>query len=387
MHNSGRPPSLTEDLYATAFEALPDPTVLVSLAKGGATILAANELARQLPAARPDGSLRDLLIDGCGMPPALVTDLENGLRQGRRSAHRWLSSTHGAVSLHGIPLAQTTAPGLALVHWTREAHRDAPLFCMLADHLPDPVFVLELDSQPPLRMAYVNRAATTCYGYTAEELLGQSILTMLDAPGTADQAPERIQRLRAGEVVTFEGLHRRRDGTEMPVEARACLISWQGRPAILAIDHDLTTRKRVQHDLAMAVERLQLALAAGRMGTFDWDVATNRIVWSAFHYELFGYPPDQPFEVTFEHFRARVHPDDLPGLLASVEAARTQRTEYAHLSRVVRPDGSVRWFFGNGRFHYDAQGQAIRMLGSCATKPRATPRPNDCARANGSSPR
>lgn len=50
MHNSGRFAPSTEDLYAAAFEALPDPTVVVALQASGATIVAANELARRMPA-------------------------------------------------------------------------------------------------------------------------------------------------------------------------------------------------------------------------------------------------------------------------------------------------------------------------------------------------
>ena len=351
-------------VFAFAFERLPDPTVLVAVAAEASTIAYANAAARAFVAAIPGNPARQLVMAGFGGSPAQATEFEEALARRAEATFTWHGMAPGSVSVRLAPIGSAgAASNLVLVTWGTDHARIQPPFGKLADHIPDPVFVLELESTPPARIAYVNHAATSTYGYSAEEMLGKSILELLDTPCTAQHAPDRLVRLRRGDIVTFEGRHRRKDGTEMPIEARACLVQWQGRPAILAIDRDLTARRRAADALEAAEERLRLALAAGSMGTFDWDVTTNRVVWSAFHYELFGYPIGDPAEVTFAHFQDRVHPEDWPGVQASIETARQSQGEIHHTARVLRPDGSVRWFSGRGRFHYSPGGEAVRMLG------------------------
>ena len=348
--------------FGHAIAALPEPAVFLTTDGRATTIVFANRAAL---AAGPDlvgASLGDFAAS-LRLSNTDLRELEQAVRHRRPTRLQLATRTGAAASLDVTPLPGTSGGELTMLRWFPEADAATPTFGTIADHIPDPVFVLELDGPPPVRIAYVNRAATSCYGYTAEEMLGQSILSLLDAPSTAALAPERLSRLRHGEVVTFEGVHRRKDGSEMPIEARACMITWHGQPAILAIDRDVSARQQTANELATAVDRLRLALGAGRMGIFDWDVATNRIVWSPFHFELFGYPPDSTFEVTFDHFKNRIHSDDWAALETTLTTARDQHTEYHHEARVVRPDGSVRWFSGTGRFHFDAQGRATRMLG------------------------
>ena len=363
MSSDGHPLQVTGDALGVALDAVPDAIVLVAIEWNDAPIVYANAAARTLPAAMPGQSVRQLASAGFGAAPAQIAELEHALHQARAATLSWQGCRQGLLTLRLVPLPTPDQSPRMLLQWTVDAHQRAPAFSTLADHIPDPVFVLELDSTPPVRIAYVNRAATNCYGYRADEMIGQSILELLDSPCTAKHAPDRIARLRAGEIVTFEGLHRRKNGSLLPIEARSCLISWQGRPAILAIDRDITVYKRDQADLAAAADRLRMALAAGRTGMFDWDLESNRIVWSPFHYELFGYAATDTFAVEFHHFQDRIHVDDWAALAGAIATARAQKTEYHHIARVVRPDGSTRWFSGTGRFQYDDGGNATRMLG------------------------
>ncbi|MBL8734801.1 MAG: PAS domain S-box protein [Planctomycetes bacterium] len=236
-------------------------------------------------------------------------------------------------------------------------------FRVLADQIPDPVFVLGIDGDDAGRILYLNRAAATDYGYRADELLGRSIVDTLDAAETAAEAPARLARIRAGETVTFEGWHRRKDGSLLPIEARACGLGWQGRPAVLAIDRDISMRERAAAELRANAERLQLALDAGQLGMFDWDMRTGQVTWSAFHYELFGLDPASTEPITYAHFRARIHPDDIAALEAAIRRAMQTHHRYHHDARVVRPDGTVRTFNAQGTILKDAHGRSTRMLG------------------------
>lgn len=107
---------------------------------------------------------------------------------------------------------------------------------------------------------------------------------------------------------------------------------------------------------------LELALRAGQMGTFDWDIPNNRITWSEGHARLFGMRLEE-FDGRYETFASRVHPEDLEDVERAVSLARENRAGYDFEYRVVWPDASVHWVVGRGEFFYDDEGQPVRMSG------------------------
>ncbi|MFO0930295.1 MAG: PAS domain S-box protein [Gemmataceae bacterium] len=121
-------------------------------------------------------------------------------------------------------------------------------------------------------------------------------------------------------------------------------------------------RQAAEQALAASQERLTLALQAGQMGIYDWDLSTGRLIWSAEHERLFGLAAGT-FAQTYEAFAAFVHPDDLPRIRASAQYARDTRTECHTEYRIRRADGASRWMAARGRFLLDDRGEPYRMIG------------------------
>ena len=112
--------------------------------------------------------------------------------------------------------------------------------------------------------------------------------------------------------------------------------------------------------------RLELAMAAGHMGVFDWDLGTGQIVWEANHAALFGLAPGE-FDGTYATYAKLIHPDDLPEMERGLTASRESHSEYDAEYRVVWPDGSIHWVASRGRFWYDDDGRA--MIGEMEVAP------------------
>src|SRR5271163_4083118 len=74
--------------------------------------------------------------------------------------------------------------------------------------------------------------------------------------------------------------------------------------------------------LTQSEEGRSLALAAGQMGSWDWDLSTDKWRWDEGQYRIFGVDP-QSFHVTAENIRALIHPEDLDRLQKSVQSMAT----------------------------------------------------------------
>jgi PAS domain S-box-containing protein len=113
---------------------------------------------------------------------------------------------------------------------------------------------------------------------------------------------------------------------------------------------------------ATYTERLTLSLEAAQMGTWDWDITTDQIIWDLRHEVIFGYEPGTPNRDYFDWER-RVHPEDLEWIHQATQAARDNHEALAIQYRILWPDETLHWVDAKGRFVYDAAGRPIRMIG------------------------
>lgn len=119
--------------------------------------------------------------------------------------------------------------------------------------------------------------------------------------------------------------------------------------------------------LADVNERLSLALAAGAMGAWDWDLETNDVRFDATEVALIGLsgrPGEEEGEsiVKADDFFGLVHPEDRPELERAIEATIHRREHYNHTFRITTPDGQQKWISGRGRL-FEEPGQHRRLVG------------------------
>ncbi len=127
----------------------------------------------------------------------------------------------------------------------------------------DAIFVLDVKGEEAGKILQANRAAAEMHGYTIAELLSMN-MNDLNSPDSALGFPLRMQRVLGGQWIRAELNHRRKDGTVFPVEIGAALFEVGGRKYILAIDREITERKRAEEALQRAQQiRTSAELATG----------------------------------------------------------------------------------------------------------------------------
>jgi PAS domain S-box-containing protein len=202
-------------------------------------------------------------------------------------------------------------------------------------------------------------------GYTEEELLGRRFQEVTYPDDINVNLRERT-RLLAGEIKSFdlEKRYIRKDGGIVWVYINVSVVTDEvGNPIhCRSYIRDITQRKRAEQSLRESEERLQLALEGGGMGIWDWDKRHDTFQWSSEYFTIMGLVP---FSVTptYETWTKRVHPDDLPVVIAEMKRAIAERAHYRSEYRVVLPDGSIRWVISHGKATYDHTGKCVRMLG------------------------
>ncbi|ATB33566.1 hybrid sensor histidine kinase/response regulator [Melittangium boletus] len=128
---------------------------------------------------------------------------------------------------------------------------------------------------------------------------------------------------------------------------------------------DLSARKQAEQSLRDSEDRLRMATAATRLGTFDFHLRKQELIWDARCKELFGLSPDAP--VTYETaFLQGIHPDDRGAADHAVQRALdpngpgTYDLEYR---TVGIEDGIERWVSAKGRTYFE-NGVAVRLIGT-----------------------
>jgi PAS domain S-box-containing protein len=126
--------------------------------------------------------------------------------------------------------------------------------------------------------------------------------------------------------------------------------------SLLILGAVLAERARAEASLAEAQE-------LAHIGSWEWDIATNRVFWSDELFRLWGRNP-KAADVTYESYLASVHPADRELVEETVTRALADAEPFAFEHRIPLPDRRVRWIASRGRVITDESGAPVRMVGT-----------------------
>jgi len=228
----------------------------------------------------------------------------------------------------------------------------------LYENSPDGV----LFTVPDGRVLAANPAACQILGRTEAEIRS------LGRQGLADLRDERwpqvlAERERAGHA---RGVARmlRGDGTSIEVEMSARIFhDAGGEKRTCTIIRDVTERVTMERELRHSREQLAEAERVAQMGSWEWDLAADRVSWSDGLLELYGITRDEFDPGAATGTDERVFPEDRRRVSATLRRAIADRSAFTLEYRGVRADGRVRTLRSRGEVVVDDAGEPTRVVG------------------------
>jgi len=208
-----------------------------------------------------------------------------------------------------------------------------------------------------------NAAAERMFGYTAAEMIGQPVAMLAPAGLVSEQEQMRARMHAGGATERVETVRRRKDGSLLNVLVTAS-PSIDGTGAVVGVSvmmQDITKSHAVLRELQVSRRRLAEAQRIAEIGSFELDLVTGELIWSAEHYRILGL--DRTLTPTPDLFIPLVHPDDLPMLVRAWEQA-AQGVGFDLRYRIIRPSGEQRWVHTRAVPEVADDGTVVRLAGT-----------------------
>jgi PAS domain S-box-containing protein len=133
--------------------------------------------------------------------------------------------------------------------------------------------------------------------------------------------------------------------------------------SLLIVGAVLEERDRAEREVKRAHAQLAEAQQVAHIGSWAWDVRTNRVFWSDELCRLFGVGPGCG-PMTYEEYLERLPAADRDRIRATVMRAVSERRPFEFEHRIELADGTARWLHARGRVIRDEGGRPIRMVGT-----------------------
>ena len=207
-----------------------------------------------------------------------------------------------------------------------------------------------------------NSAACAFYGYSRAEFVRLKKTDINVAPEFEIRA--LVKNAVVAGHVRSQLQHRLANGEIRDVEDWVGIVAVGSRQLLCSIVRDVTDQRRTEAALRASQAMLATAERIAQVGSWDWDIARNTLIWSEEQCRLFGYAPED-FNEKYEGWMICIHPDDRKRVQEAIDAAVAGQKVYDIEYPIIGPDGTKRFIHARGEVFQDKDGKSVRMVGTC----------------------
>ncbi len=179
----------------------------------------------------------------------------------------------------------------------------------------------------------VNSIICDRLGYRKDELVGKN-LTFIDTPKMQKNIPKAIQSLQENGHVMFEGEHRKKDGTVLPVEIHATSIDYMNQPAVLSVVRDITERRLNEQALHDAEELYHTLFDLSPVGILLIESETGKAVeFNSISYKALGYTANEFAEISIKDYEVHETPEETTKHIEALKKGNPEVFETQHRTK------------------------------------------------------
>jgi diguanylate cyclase (GGDEF)-like protein/PAS domain S-box-containing protein len=233
----------------------------------------------------------------------------------------------------------------------------------LLNLMPNTVIIVDDKAE----VVWVSNSITDLLGYLPNELLGQSIEFFVPMHAIKNNVYQRDfftsepNKILKNNESRCSAIHK--DNYEVPVFVE--FNHSENAKKILTVYNVrlLNERELIGPMLRQLHESLEYSQSLAHVGSWDWDLINQTLVWSNETYRIFGVKPTE-FKVTYKNFLLTIHNDDKDSVIATAEDRLINGVTFSIQHRIIRPCGEIRQVLEKGRIIRDEDGKPTRMIGA-----------------------
>ncbi len=228
---------------------------------------------------------------------------------------------------------------------------------------------------------HVYRGAELLLGYQAEEVVGKQSPAILHLAAEVSQRSVELteefgEDISAFDVFTYKPrvkgpetrtwTYIRKDGSECQVSLSVSAMRDNRGEIIgyLGVAVNIDTMLKQQEELLSASYQLSKAAEVAELGIWNFDIKTNELQWNDRMFSIYDYSLDIRGQgVNYQHWRNRLHPDDIEMAEKALQDSITFNIPYAPLFRIITSSDQVRYIQAGGQISFDKSGAAVRIVG------------------------
>jgi two-component system cell cycle sensor histidine kinase/response regulator CckA len=230
----------------------------------------------------------------------------------------------------------------------------------LVANLNDVIFSTDAEG----RINYVSPPVERVLGWKIEELVGRRFHSLVH-PNDLSNVEKSFQDVLKNRLCPSEFRILGKSGDYRWLRTSSRPILEGDKPVgITGVATDITERKETEKELKASQEALDMALSAARVGTWDYDIPSGRVILDHRFMDLLGFAREE-LEPSFDQWFGLIHPDDRAAVMEAVQNHLQGRTPaYSKEYRMRTKSGDWIWVLAHAKVvETGADGKPIRGPG------------------------